>query len=140
VSVYLDASILVALFTADSFSSRADRFLHDLTSSVVISDFAAAEFVSALAKLIRMRQINRAGAQRCLSDFDTWTRNNVQRADTVAAGVKAADTFLRRLDLPLRTPDALNIAITVRIGAKLATFDTKMASSARSLGCQIVIV
>ncbi len=137
-SIYLDASILVALFTVDALSSRADRFLDDLTSSVVISDFAAAEFVSAVAKFIRTREISRQDAQLCLSNFDTWTRNNARHADTMAADVKAAETFLRRLDLPLRTPDALNIAIAQRSGATLATFDTKMAMCARSLGCNVV--
>ncbi len=137
-SVYLDASILVALFTADPLSPRADRFLRQLTSSIVVSDFAAAEFVSALAKLIRMHEISRQVAQLCLSDFDIWTNRNAQRADSAAADVKAADLFLRRLDLPLRTPDALNIAIAQRIGATLATFDTKMAMCARALGCHVV--
>lgn len=49
-SVYLDARILVALFTDDAFSSRADKILRQLKTSMVVSDFAAAEFVSALAK------------------------------------------------------------------------------------------
>lgn len=137
-SVYLDASILVALFTDDAFSSRADSLLRQLTTSVVVSDFAAAEFVSALAKLIRMHEISRPEAQLCLSAFDAWTSRNAQRTDTTAADVKAADAFLRRLDLPLRTPDALNIAIVQRIGARLATFDTKMAMTARALGCEVV--
>jgi uncharacterized protein len=125
VSVYLDASILVALFTDDAFSSRADSFLRQLTTSVVVSDFATAEFVSALAKLVRMRELSHQNAQLCLSGFDIWITQNVQRADTAAVDVRAADAFLRRFDLPLRTPDAMNIAIARRIRAKLATFDTK---------------
>ena len=43
------------------------------------------------------------------------------------------------LDLPLRTPDALNIAIAQRVGADLLTFDHKMAASARSLGTTVVM-
>jgi predicted nucleic acid-binding protein len=39
----------------------------------------------------------------------------------------------------LRTPDALNIAISQRVGAALATFDDKMADNARSLGVPVVI-
>jgi predicted nucleic acid-binding protein len=40
--------------------------------------------------------------------------------------------------LGLRAPDALNIAITQRCGARLLTFDAKMARSARSLGVNVV--
>lgn len=81
-SVYLDASILIALFTDDEFSFRADSFRRQLTTSVVVSDFAAAEFVSALAKLIRMREMSRQDARLCLSSFDIWISKNVQRTDT----------------------------------------------------------
>jgi predicted nucleic acid-binding protein len=51
-----------------------------------------------------------------------------------AGAVSAAEAFLRRLDLNLRTPDALNIAIAQRVGALLVSFDEKMAASARALG------
>jgi hypothetical protein len=37
----------------------------------------------------------------------------------------------------LRTPDAINIAIAQRLDAALATFDAKMAFSARALGIEL---
>ena len=49
----------------------------------------------------------------------------------------AATMFLRRLDLPLRTPDALHIAIAQRLGATLVTFDRQMAASAHALGTAV---
>lgn len=48
--------------------------------------------------------------------------------------------YLRRLDLPLRTADAINIAMTQRLGADLATFDTAMAQSALILRVKIVAI
>jgi predicted nucleic acid-binding protein len=47
-------------------------------------------------------------------------------------------TFLRRLDLTLRTPDALNIAIAQRAASVLMTFDEKMAANAHALGTPLV--
>jgi predicted nucleic acid-binding protein len=41
---------------------------------------------------------------------------------------------LRRLDLPLKTPDAIHIAIAQRVDATLVTFDWQMAAAARALG------
>jgi len=43
-----------------------------------------------------------------------------------------------RFDLPLRTPDALNIEIAQRVVAELLTFDKKLAANARALGTRVV--
>lgn len=58
------------------------------------------------------------------------------RARTQASDLVDAEGFLRRLDLNLRTPDALNIAIARRLGIPLATFDGKMAAAASALGLE----
>jgi predicted nucleic acid-binding protein len=44
---------------------------------------------------------------------------------------------IRRLDLNLRAPDAINLAIALRLGAALATFDRRMTENARTLGLAI---
>jgi predicted nucleic acid-binding protein len=72
------------------------------------------------------------------SAFDMWTARATQREETMTADVRAAGAFLRRLDLSLRTADALNIAIAQRIRAALVTFDQRMAASARVLGIPVV--
>ena len=56
------------------------------------------------------------------------------REETVAADIRAAGAFFRRVDLTLRTGDAINIAIAQRMRALLVTFDQKMAATARILG------
>ena len=136
-TVYLDASILVALFTRDHLSARADAFLRSSLPVLVVSNFAAAEFSSALARRVRTGEMTPDDARLAFSNFDAWTSRSTQPAELVAADVAAAQAFLRRLDLTLRTPDALNIAIALRIGAELATFDEKMAASAHLLGARI---
>jgi hypothetical protein len=72
-------------------------------------------------------------ARSDLSDFDTLLIRFAQRVEIGAADVAVATTFLRRLDLPLLTPDAIHIAITQRLDATLVTFDRQMATSARAL-------
>jgi predicted nucleic acid-binding protein len=39
--------------------------------------------------------------------------------------------------LPLRAPDAINIAIAQRLDTAIATFDDKMAACARALGAVV---
>lgn len=72
-------------------------------------------------------------ARSDLSDFDIWLIRFAQRVEIDPADVAVATTFLRRLDLPLLTPDAIHIAIAQRLDARLVTFDRQMATSARAL-------
>jgi predicted nucleic acid-binding protein len=135
--VYLDASILVPLFKDDRFTSRAEAFLQNSRSTLLVSDFAAAEFASAVARHVRMRSLAHKDALVAFSSFDNWVAQVTQRVETTAADVAAADAFIRRLDLPLRAPDAINIAIAQRLDAAIATFDDEMAACARALGTAV---
>lgn len=136
---YLDASVLVALFTNDALTVRADALLRAHKPIVLVSDFATAEFASAVSRRVRMAELTNEEAQIVFSNFDAWTARAAQFVETCSSDVKAAEAFLRRLDLTLRTPDALNIAIAQRVAATLATFDEKMAASARALGTTVII-
>jgi predicted nucleic acid-binding protein len=62
------------------------------------------------------------------------------RLAVTPADIRMAESLLRRLDLTLRAPDALNIAITQRVGAELATFDEGMAGCARALGVSVTTI
>jgi predicted nucleic acid-binding protein len=137
VSVYLDASVLVALFTNDPLTARADTFLRANPSVVIVSDFAAAEFSSVIARHVRTKDITKNNARVVFSNFDAWTASTTQRALINPADIIAAEVFLRRLGLALRTPDALNIAIAQRMAATLVTFDNKMATAARAIGAVV---
>ena len=139
-SVYLDASLLVALFTNDPLTARADTFLRANPSVLIVSDFAAAEFSSVIARHVRTKDITKNDARIVFSNFDAWTALTTQRALIAAADIIAAEVLLRRLDLSLRTPDALNIAIAQRMRATLVTFDKKMAASARAIGTVVAKV
>lgn len=134
---YLDASVIVALFTDDVFSERAERWLALRSPVAVVSDFAAAEFASAIARLVRTGMARRDHAADAFVAFDTWADQFAERAEIHTSDVVAAAELIRRLDMPLRTPDALNIAITRRAGADLATFDSKMAASAVRMGMAV---
>ena len=137
-SVYLDASILVALFTNDPHTDRANALLLQRSPIVIVSDFAAAEFASAISRRVRMKDLQRAAAHRCFSTFDAWTVQAASHVQVTGLDISVAGSFLRQLDLTLRTPDAIHIAIARRLGATLFTFDERMAKVARSLGLELL--
>ena len=137
-SVYLDASVLVALFANDSLTERADAYLRAHPSVLIVSDFGAAEFASAFARRVRVQLLTADEARAAFSTFDAWTARETARAQIAAVDIASATAFLRRLDLTLRTPDAIHIAIAQRMDAELLTFDDKMAESARALGVAVL--
>ncbi|HLY45903.1 MAG TPA: type II toxin-antitoxin system VapC family toxin [Stellaceae bacterium] len=136
---YLDTSVLAALLRPEPSSNRADSFIRRNPADLTVSDFTAAEFASAVARWVRTRELNETAARTALESFDLWLTRSAQRVEVSPADIAAATTFLRRLDLPLRTPDAIHIAIAQRLGATLVTFDRRMAASAAALGTAVAM-
>lgn len=141
-SVYLDASVLKALFTNDLSTERAEAAIRRDWPLLIVSDFAAAEFASAISRRVRMSRLRLTvdEARSAFSTFDQWITQTAQLATAASTDLLAATGFLRRLDLNLRAPDAINLAIAQRVGATLATFDEKMQTSAARLGLSVVDV
>lgn len=133
-SVYPDASYLLSLFTNDAMTARAKAYLYREKPQFVVSDFAAAEFASVMARCVRTRLLTKDEARAALATFDVWTARLCERVQMASADISAADSYLRRFDLTLRTPDAMHIGIAQRIGVSLATFDKKMMAAAGRLG------
>jgi predicted nucleic acid-binding protein len=97
-----------------------------------------AEFASAIAARVRSGDTPRRLAQVAYSQFDAWTASKAKRIEINPADVSVATSFIRRLDLPLKTGDAIHIAVAQRLGATLATFDRQMEASAGLLGVSVV--
>jgi predicted nucleic acid-binding protein len=138
VSVYLDTSVLTSLFIdTDVFNSRAVTFFSQADDILVVSDFAAAEFASVLSRLTRMNEIQDSRTRAIFDAFDVWRARFADEEDIVSSDILAATTIIRRLELNLRAPDAINLAIAQRLGASIATFDRRMAENARALGITV---
>ncbi len=125
---YLDTSFIIALFANDAFSARAEQILEAEEPVLLVSDFACAEFASAIAKRVRVGQFGMSDSQIALSNFDSWLPRTVQQMSITSADIKVAEAYLRRLDLTLRTLDAIHCHSSA-IGATLLTFDRKIAES-----------
>lgn len=136
-SAYLDASVLVALFTDDAMTPRATALMGVAPPPFIVSDFAALEFASAISRIVRMRALSRNTAQQALADLDAWLSRSALEVEIGAGDVSAASGFIRRLDLNLRGPDAMHIALAQRLGATLFTVDAKLKTCAKRLGLPV---
>lgn len=138
-SVYFDASVIVPLFVVDAFSERADAFIRRTKPTAVISDFAAAEFASAVARRVRMSLLPAAMAQLAFAQFDQWF-DRAEATAITSADLVIATGWLRLPELHLRTPDAINLAVAWRSGLTLATFDDRLSQAARHVGVELARV
>lgn len=137
-SVYLDVNVIVPLFALDLLSGRAEEALRSLGDDLVVSDFCAAEFSSVIARRVRTRDLRAEEALAAFSNFDVWCAGYTRRLEIDTIDVSGASGLMRRLDLSLRTPDALHLAMVHRTNCKLLTFDRSMAKAAQELGIEIV--
>ena len=112
-TIYLDASVLIAVLAEEPASAAVRRFLRTHREDRLISDFAAAEVVSAISRLLRMRLLTEEEGSTRLADFDAWRAAASSAADMHAADARLAYAYVRRFDLRLRAPDALHLAIAV---------------------------
>lgn len=138
--IYLDANALVSLFMADIHTAAIRALLRAEQPVVGVSNFASAEFASAVARRVRMDGLTAAQGGRLLNVHDGWIAANAQPIDVEPADIRVACTFVRRFELGLRVPDALHIAICHRTGLLLLTFDEQQAMAAERLGVRCVLV
>lgn len=136
-SVYLDANVLVALFVQDPSSARVAAAMAQLDDVIAVSDLAALEFASVVARNMRGKLLSPRDAGEALDDFDLWV-TGAQRVETNAADVAAADAMVRRLDVNLHGADAIHVALALRVGAVLFTLDAKMKNNAKKLSVPVV--
>jgi hypothetical protein len=102
--------------------------------TLLISRFAVAEFSAALARRVRIGELPAAQAPRTFWAFDSWTARAAGMVGLVDADYDAASVLVRRLEIALRAPDALHVAVAQRLGATLYTLDLKMKAGAEALG------
>jgi hypothetical protein len=136
-SIYLDASFLIPTLVQEEASGVVKAYLVASDQELLVSDFAAAEVASGLSRLVRTGLLTAAEGAARLADFDAWRAATSAPVDVHAADVRLAYAYVRRFELALRAPDALHLAIVLRIDATLVTLDRRLARAAQELGVTI---
>lgn len=135
-NVYLDASVLVPLFLDDPFTQRAEALLRTPDTRLHVSDWAVLEVSNVIQRRVRIQALAPPQARATLTDFDLWRGRSTLGAETTTLDVAVATLLVRRLDLTLRSPDAVHLAIAQRMGSALWTFDQRMADAAVKIGLE----
>jgi len=131
---YLDTSVLVAFYLPEAISSKAQRFC-TAPDGAVISWLSEVEFHSAVSRRVRMKELHRDDGLRVFSQFKAHIADRLYRiAPAEQRDYRLALDWLATFDTPLRTLDALHLAIAFSHDLPMVTADKVLARSAKRFG------
>jgi predicted nucleic acid-binding protein len=134
VTLYADASVIVATVARQEASRLIDTFARNPWQTLLASDFALAESAAALAKLGRVERWSFDYAATLFEELDAWATLLTDPVEIEPSDIARASLLVRTPALSLRAPDAIHIAAAHRLGATLLTLDKSMARAAAALG------
>jgi predicted nucleic acid-binding protein len=138
--MYIDTSLLVPYYCPEPLSRAAERTIRG-DPRAAVSDLVEVEFFSALARKTRERDMSTADATRAGERFvDHLQAGLYARLPVQRQHYEAARTWLARFTLPLRTLDALHLALADLEGLRLATADEDLSRSAKRLGIAVTLL
>jgi predicted nucleic acid-binding protein len=138
--LYLDTSLVTALIVREARSDQARRWLVEQDpNQLLTSRWTVTEVASALSIKQRtgtLKEVDRVVADRLLDQLvdETLSVLDVQRGDFAAAA-----RMCSRPAPPLRSGDALHLAVAARHAATIHTLDDDRAVAARTYGIDAVI-
>lgn len=137
---YIDTSALAKWYLNEPQSEEFEEFISN-QAAAAISRLGVVEFRCLLARRRRAGEISRKTEDSVQRAFDDDVRQGVLEVYPLEDlhAVAAAGLIARLPGQPLRTLDALHLAIALEHGAKvLATADRVMAAAGKSLGLKVV--
>jgi predicted nucleic acid-binding protein len=136
--VYLDASALVKLFVPEPESDALNRALVGATN-VNLSDLALTEMASAIGRRLREGVLTPAASRELYCDAETLAAACERAELTPPVHRRAERLLLTSTNVPLRTLDALHIALAVHAeAATFVTYDSRLRDGAAIHGLLVV--
>ncbi len=138
--IYLDTSVLVAFYFPESISDQIEKIMLQ-TDRPAISQLTEIELSSAIAKKIRGKCLTVEKGREIISLFQTHIQQKGYTQLPLQPGhYTAANNWIYQFNSPLRTLDALHLAIASKSNLTLLTADRKLVESAKILGVDAALV
>jgi predicted nucleic acid-binding protein len=132
--LYLDTNVIAAYYCPEAMSCRVESFLLSQTERLAVSHLTEVELASAISRKIREKNMTQEAGKRVVQQFVMHIREGYfERLTLNTTHYKIAKEWLARFDMPLRTLDALHLALSEKENAPIVTFDKQLLASASSL-------
>lgn len=137
--VYLDTSVLVALFSNEATASRIAQWYESETRPLVSGDWCVTEFASALALKERTAQLTRKQSNAAWKLFTEFCGNGLRLLPLDRVVFSLATHLVRDSKNRLRAGDALHLALALHVQVEaFFTLDVRLGASA--LECKLPLV
>ncbi|TBR60690.1 hypothetical protein B4U84_07500 [Westiellopsis prolifica IICB1] len=138
--IYLDTSVLAALYWAEALSDIVEELVL-VESELGLSQLVEVELFSALSRRVRMREISPEEATGIVQRFQADLDSSFYTCIAVEPiHYNLAREWISRFETPLRTLDALHLAIASQNNIRLVTADEALAASAGVLGVEFQLL
>ncbi|MBA2592466.1 MAG: type II toxin-antitoxin system VapC family toxin [Pseudomonadota bacterium] len=136
--LYFDTSALMPYYRPEPLSAEIQALLIQAQEQVVISRLVEVEFASVLARLVRMGDLDARSAGVIQTAFSQDIARNCYRVlELASVHFKQARDWLLERKAPLRTLDALHLAVAQISDTRLVTSDVGLASAAEKYGVAV---
>ena len=138
--IYLDTSVIAPNYWPERLSEASQQLLRTETERG-LSQLVEVEIFSALSRRVRMREISQERARQIAIEFQADLDNDFYtRIPLEPIHYNLARDWISRFEVPLRTLDALHLAVASSNQLLLVTGDEALARSARTLGIEVQLL
>lgn len=138
--IYLDTSVLAPFYWTEATSAAVGQIFQQ-NETLIISELSEVELLSALSRRVRMQEIDRADAIAIVDRFQEHLNVAFYTRLTVTAKhYQIAKHWMQQFDTPLRTLDALHLAIASDLAIPIVTADIGLAKSAERFNVTVQIL
>ena len=141
-AAYVDSCVLLSLFLGDSGYTDSERWLINQGDQTHwISHWVLLEVAGVIATCVRRGQLTAEQAQTIGSEFESFRQERLTLIEPRGTDFLQARQWLERcLHLPLRSGDALHLALAQRQQLTVVSSDRALARCAESLGLPLQLV
>lgn len=137
---YLDTSVLAAYYCPESISEEVETQITQLNTPV-ISWLIEVELASAVSRKVRENQLKRNEANRVILKFQSHIEQCLfRRVPVLAIHFEIARTWISKFSTPLRTLDALHLAVVSQTEMVFCTADVRLADAANFFGIEVQLI
>jgi predicted nucleic acid-binding protein len=137
---YIDTSVLAAYYCPEPFSDVAEDYLLSERRPAV-SQLTEVELASAVSRKVRVKELPEKDGLRILDAFQSHIDALMYTYLILdSRHYQLARSWISRFSTPLRTLDALHLAVSATSDLELITADNRLAESASRLGIKAKLI
>jgi predicted nucleic acid-binding protein len=138
--MYLDTSVLVPFYLPEALSDAVEQLLR-AEAQRGLSQLVEVELFSAVSRRVRMGEISLEQARQIAERFQIHLDSGYYtRIPLQPIHYSLAREWLSRFDRPLRTLDALHLAVAASNHLRLVTADEALARAADAFGVEVQLL